>query len=228
MHHKLKAGASRNDRHPFFLPAITKECEPMTSNHLALLGDSIFDNASYVAPSESVIEHLRRTLKSPHACTLLAVDGDVTRQVHAQLQRLPPSTTHLVLSVGGNDALSWLPTLDHPVSSVMEALAHLNHIQTDFTSHYDYLMDRVSERRLPTLVCTIYDAVPGLTPALETALSVFNDVVTRSAMQHRFDILDLRTLLTEAADFSEVSPIEPSGQASQKLARAIADWSVAV
>jgi len=71
MHHKLKAGASRNDRHPFFLPAITKECEPMTSNHLALLGDSIFDNASYVAPSESVIEHLRRTLKSPHACTLL-------------------------------------------------------------------------------------------------------------------------------------------------------------
>ena len=197
----------------------------MTPLHLALLGDSIFDNARYVAASESVIEHVGRALKPPHACTLLAVDGDVTRQVHVQLQKLPPTTTHLVLSVGGNDALSWLPTLDRPVRSVMEALAHLNHIQTDFMSHYEYLMDRMAERRRPTLVCTIYDAVPGLTPALETALSVFNDVVTRSAMQHGFDILDLRTLFTEPGDFSAASPIEPSEQAGRKLARAIVDWA---
>ena len=59
----------------------------------------------------------------------------------------------------------------------------------------------------PTLVCTIYDAVPSLTPALQTALLLFNDVVTRTAMRYPFDVLDLRTLLNEPGDFSERCPL---------------------
>ena len=37
--------------------------------------------------------------------TLLAVDGDTARDVDAQRQRLPADATHLIVSVGGNDAL---------------------------------------------------------------------------------------------------------------------------
>ena len=193
--------------------------------HIALLGDSILDNARYVSAGQSVSDHLSRALPQGAACQLLAVDGDTTRNVHTQLQRLPTTTTHLVLSVGGNDALGWLPTLDRPIRSVMEALDHLNSIQSEFRQHYERLLADVAGLSLPTLVCTIYDAVPGLTPPLQTALSLFNDVVTRTAMRYPFDVLDLRTLLNEPGDFSAKSPIEPSEQAGQKLAASISRWA---
>lgn len=198
----------------------------MTTNpHIALLGDSILDNARYVDVNEAVSDHLRKALPLGTRCSLLAVDGDTTRNVPTQLKRLPASTTHLVLSVGGNDALGWLPTLDRQATSVMDALGHLHLIQSDFRQHYEQLLAGIAQLGKPTLVCTIYDAVPGLTPALQTALSLFNDVVTRTAMRYPFDVLDLRTLLNEPGDFSERSPIEPSEQAGRKLAQSVSQWA---
>jgi lysophospholipase L1-like esterase len=194
--------------------------------HIALLGDSILDNARYVARDQSVCDQLSRSLPQGHPCSLVAVDGDTTRNVFVQLQRLPATATHLVLSVGGNDALAWLPTLDRPCRSVMEAMGHLNHIQSEFRTHYERLLAQLAQLRKPTLVCTVYDAVPGLTTALQTALSLFNDVVTRTAMCHPFEILDLRTLLNEPGDFSAMSPIEPSEQAGRKLAHSIQQWAL--
>ncbi len=196
------------------------------SRHIILLGDSILDNARYVDPNEAVSDHLRRALPLGTRCSLLAVDGDTTRNVPKQLRRLPASASHLVLSVGGNDALGWLPTLDRPANSVMDALAHLHLIQSDFRQHYEQLLADIAQLGKPTLICTVYDAVPGLTPALQTALSLFNDVVTRTAMRYPFDILDLRTLLDEPGDFSERSPIEPSAQAGRKLAQSLSQWAM--
>jgi hypothetical protein len=64
----------------------------------------------------------------------------MARNVHAQIQRLPTSTTHLVLSEGGNGALGWMPTLNRLAASVMGALAHLQIIQSDFRQHYEQLL----------------------------------------------------------------------------------------
>ena len=109
----------------------------MTINsHIVLLGDSILDNARYVETNEAVSDHLSKALPPGTRCSLLAVDGDTTRNVPTQLKRLPASTTHLVLSVGGNDALGWLPTLDRQASSVMDAMCRLHLIQSDFRQHY--------------------------------------------------------------------------------------------
>lgn len=196
----------------------------VTSLHIALLGDSILDNARYVVPGQAVVNHVRQALRPGSACSLVAVDGDTTRNVHAQLQRLPADTTHLVLSVGGNDALAWLPTLNQPAGSVMEALEHLQRIQAEFRQHYEALLEQIRRVNKPTLVLTIYDAVPGLSPALRAALSLFNDVVLRTAMRHPFAIMELRDLLTQPEDYSAASPIEPSEQAGKKLASAISKW----
>ena len=194
-----------------------------TPLHIALLGDSIFDNARYVPGGTAVIDHLRRALPRD-SVTLLATDGDITRDVFGQLQRLPQDTSHLVLSVVGNDALGWLPTLDRPTRSLLEALGHLHTIQAEFQEHYDRLLTQLKSTAKPTLVCTVYDAVPGLTPPLKTALSLFNDVITRGALRHRFDVLDLRELLNEAEDYSAISPIEPSGKAGAKISAEIVRW----
>ena len=106
----------------------------------------------------------------------------------------------------------------------MEALQHLARIQSAFAKDYIAAMQAAHSAGLPTVVCTIYDAVPGLSPPLKTALSLFNDVIVRTAMRHGFDVLDLREWLTEASDYSPKSPIEPSGSGAVKIALGLHRW----
>ena len=73
--------------------------------HVVLLGDSIFDNAAYVAGGPDVVRQLRDILPSGWRATLNALDGAVIADLPQQLQKLPSDATHLVVSVGGNDAL---------------------------------------------------------------------------------------------------------------------------
>ena len=101
--------------------------------HLAILGDSIFDNAAYVAGAPAVIDQVRRNLPSGWQASLLAVDGNVAINVIDQIKRLPASVTHLALSVGGNDALGVLQQLHAPTPlPMLRALKLLTDIQTRY------------------------------------------------------------------------------------------------
>ena len=55
--------------------------------------------------------------------TLCAVDGAKVEDVIWQLSHLPHDTTHLVLSIGGNNALSHIDILENPVNSEAEVLS---------------------------------------------------------------------------------------------------------
>ena len=70
--------------------------------HVVLLGDSIFDNAAYVGGGPGVITQLRAQLSPDWQATLKAVDGSTTEDISDQPAQLPPTATHLVLSVGGS------------------------------------------------------------------------------------------------------------------------------
>ena len=196
----------------------------MTRKHLVLLGDSVFDNHAYVAQGGAVVHHLGRMLPPDDRVSLLAVDGDVSQNIPGQLQKLPSDVTHLAMSVGGNDALGCLPALDASCGSVLEALSRLNELQRQFTNSYRLAVSAVARLGLPCMVCTIYDRVPRLTPPLWTALSLFNDVITREVIRLRLDALDLRELLLDAQDYSVVSPIEPSDVGGRKIASALHHW----
>ena len=93
--------------------------------HVVLLGDSVFDNAAYVGAGPDVVQQLRTVLPDVWQATLLAVDGHVIADVPRQLGRLPNSATHLVVSVGGNDALRTSGVIDRSTRSVDEALGLL-------------------------------------------------------------------------------------------------------
>ena len=73
--------------------------------HIVLLGDSIFDNASYTRGGPDIISQLRQLLRAEWRASLLAKDGATTDDVSSQLQWMPSDASHLVLSVGGNNAL---------------------------------------------------------------------------------------------------------------------------
>jgi hypothetical protein len=190
--------------------------------HAVLLGDSIFDNASYVPGGPPVIRQLQKRLPAGWDATLLAVDGNVTADVAWQLRRLPEGATHLVVSVGGNDALGQSSALFAPAGSTSEALDRLATIGSEFRGNYRQMLRGVLGKSLPTMVCTVYDAIPGLEPAAKAGLAVFNDAILREAFTAQVPVLDLRILCTDAADYSALSPIEPSVAGGDKIAAAVA------
>ena len=189
--------------------------------HLVLLGDSIFDNASYVPGGAPVVEQLRRRLPRGARATLLAVDGAVCASVGPQLRRLPDDATHLFVSVGGNDALGHSGVLEEVDRPAGEVVAALTDVQQTFRHEYRAMLRAVLGAGRPAAVCTVYDAVPGLVSEAVTLLSLFNDVIVREAAREGLAVLDLRLICDEPRDYSTVSPIEPSEQGGHKIVERI-------
>ena len=94
----------------------------VAATHVVLLGDSIFDNSRYTRGEPDVVTHLRGVLPAGALATLLAVDGTVTRSMAQQVSRIPRDATHLVVSIGGNDALGNRNLLEAPAASTADAL----------------------------------------------------------------------------------------------------------
>jgi lysophospholipase L1-like esterase len=191
--------------------------------HVVLLGDSVFDNEAYVGRGPDVVQQLRTVLPGDWQATLLAVDGNVIADVPRQLGRLPDSSSHLVVSVGGNDALRMSGVLERATRSMAEALGLLAEVRERFQAEYRDMLDAVRATARPTALCTIYD--PRYPDSqrrrlASTALALLNDVITREAFARGLSLLDLRVLCGEDADFA--NPIEPSVQGGQKIAEAIA------
>ena len=191
-------------------------------NHIVLLGDSIFDNAAYVPGGPDVVRQLRDILPSGWRATLNALDGAVIADLPQQLQKLPTDASHLVVSVGGNDALDDAGLLERKVSSMAEALDLISGVRERFRSAYARMLDQVLQRRLPVAVCTIYEArfPEAVTRRLAaTALTALNDAITREAFARNIDCIDLRILCDDDRDFA--NPIEPSVHGGAKIAKAI-------
>jgi hypothetical protein len=190
-------------------------------NHVVLLGDSIFDNAVYVPDRPPVIEQVRRGLPTGWKATLVAVDGHTVGHIPIQLPRIPTDATHLVMSIGGNNALMASALLQEPTVSVRKALAVLAEAIGEFRDAYIRMLATVRGRGLPVCVCTIYDAIPSLEAAERTALTGFNDVITRAAITAGIPLIDLRVICTHPDDYSPLSPIEPSVVGGAKIADVI-------
>ncbi len=193
------------------------------ANHVLLLGDSIFDNGAYTGNEPDVVSHLRNILPAGWMATLRAVDGSTTTGLQAQLTNLPPGVSHMVISIGGNDALGNMDILSKAVNSTYEALQIFSARINRFESEYRKAMQAVRRFELPSTACTIYDgnfAEPDIRSAARIALMMFNDVILRQAIENRMQVIDLRLVCTKPEDYA--NEIEPSGQGGKKIASAIA------
>lgn len=191
-------------------------------NHVVLLGDSIFDNAAYVGYGPDVIQQLRALLSADWNASLLAVDGSMTFNVSHQLDRLPADATHLILSIGGNDAINNADILQHSATSTADALNQLASAADQFEYDYYKMLRAVLSRNLPTAICTIYypcfpDA--DVQRLSVTALTVFNDCIIRAAIVNRLPLIDLRLICSDEGDYA--NPIEPSVRGGEKISAAI-------
>lgn len=188
--------------------------------HIVLLGDSIFDNKSYVgARGKDVVTHLREAIPTGWRANLKAIDGSVTENVVGQVQSAPPEATHFVVSVGGNDALRNTDVLQMPANSAAEVLNELANRAASFERRYREMLETVLSKNLPTAVCTIYypnfpDA--GMQKIAVAALAIFNDAIIRQAVLAGLPLLDLRLICNENSDYA--NPIEPSDVGGRKIA----------
>jgi lysophospholipase L1-like esterase len=187
--------------------------------HIALLGDSIFDNGRYTGDEPDVVTHLRALLPAGWTAALCAIDGSVASSVAGQVPRIPAATTLIVVSVGGNDALRSQPLLHAATgSAVWRGLAAA---QAEFAADYRAAMVALKATGRKVLACTIYDGnLPeGEAAAARAALAVFNDTIYRTANELGVPVLELRRVCTEPSDYA--NPIEPSGSGGRKIARAV-------
>jgi len=191
-------------------------------SHLVLLGDSIFDNAAYTKGGPDVVTQVRALLPKSWKASLLAIDGSTTNDVPAQVARLPHDATHIVLSVGGNDALVQLDVLDKPMSSVAEALGALAEIVADFEAHYRVAVAACMATRTSLAVCTIYNCCfddLSFQRVASTTLMLFNDTIIRVAAEYGVPVIELRSVCVPHEDYA--NPIEPSSVGGEKIAQVI-------
>jgi hypothetical protein len=197
-------------------------CEVCSMKHIVLLGDSIFDNKSYVRGGADVVTHLRRQIPQGWSAELRAIDGSVVRNVSAQLARVPAESTHLIVSVGGNDALANADMLNARVSSSAEVFNEMSNRSGQFEKSYREMLRSVLDLGRPVAACSIYyprmDDMVTQKVAV-AALATFNDVIIKQAFLAGVPLIDLRLVCSEDSDYA--NEIEPSESGGEKIARSI-------
>ena len=109
---------------------------------------------------------------------------------------MPGDATHLVLSVGGNDALREAGVLSAGARSVAEAVERLAEVRDRFRSTYEQVLDAAG-RHWPAdgRLHHLRHQLPGAAAALiVAALTLFNDVITRAAFARGVAVIDLRLI----------------------------------
>ena len=180
--------------------------------HIVLLGDSVFDNAAYTGGAPDVVTHLRGLLPARWRATLCAVDGAATRSLALQLECVPGDASHLVISIGGNDAVENADLLSMCVTSSAQALGAFANRLASFEQAYQDAVRKAMALGLPTIVCTIYNGAlePERASIARVGVALFDDVIVRTATSLGLDVLELRHICTEPEDYA--NPIEPSGE----------------
>lgn len=204
--------------------------------HLVLLGDSILDNGRYTSGGPDVVAQVRRLLPNEWKASLLAVDGSTTKDIERQMQHLPKDATHLVLSVGGNDAIMNSSLLGFSLfgfgsaaSASAGALQEMAQVSEEFANSYRSAIDVCLNRRLPLVVCTIYNCCfpdASYQRLITTGLAIFNDVIVSAAIERRLPIIDLRLICSEPADYANANRAVLGGRRKDREDnRRLSRWS---
>jgi hypothetical protein len=189
---------------------------------LALVGDGILANGAHTKGAPDSAAALRQLLPA-WTVSLVAGEGSTMSDVESQLVKLPANVDLAVLSVGGNDAMRHVDLLQLPAASSGETLDALIAMADGFAGIYERVVKSVRERVPRLVLCTMYEPpLVGKNTAnrARVLLTMLNDGVFRAAYRRGLDVLELRAICTDAADFTQ--QISPSATGAAKIARAIA------
>ena len=159
--------------------------------------------------------------------------------------------THIVTSIGGNDLLQNISFLQmtSKLSEVMDKNARIGkwgarelnpsrnkvfeetyfEIIKPMQQEYESIVANLSNYRAKLLLCTVYegdlvdsDEFSDVIYSSKTMLSIFNDLVYRTAQKYNGEVLELRDIFVTSEDYA--NPIEPSHIGGKKFAKEIVRW----
>eukprot|EP01006_Ploeotia_vitrea_P022398 TRINITY_DN54808_c0_g1_i1.p1 TRINITY_DN54808_c0_g1~~TRINITY_DN54808_c0_g1_i1.p1 ORF type:complete len:235 (+),score=20.54 TRINITY_DN54808_c0_g1_i1:86-790(+) len=212
---------------------------------IVLVGDSVFDNKTYVKKGavtdnythpelgSSVIEHLQEREENSVLC---AEDGAIISQVREQLPHIPTDATHVFVSCGGNDLLIQQGTVMSQILQGTDKDIAVANLGAELSNKYLQLFEELKLLNRPTAVCFIYNpcytksqANPNPRVVTEQTLlqqwapevikQVNQSVILPLAQQFKFAVLDLQTLFNDASCYA--NPIEPSVEGGRRIAELV-------
>ena len=205
---------------------------------IALLGDSVFDNETYVKSREKAVESVVRTLG--YDCKLYAVDGAVISDVYSQIDKVKTelkSNDIIILSIGGNNALGTLSLVYNNIHlSVDKLLLLLNDFLLEFEEELDSLYSHMSGtfRKLPICTTNIYYPCfdfqdrnlffhslkeRGHHQKILKLVDSLNAIIQRKAKEYSFRLVDINSAFHSKIFYA--NEIEPSFEGSKLLANLI-------
>ena len=195
-----------------------------SAKHVVLLGDSVFDSRPYLRGMPDMAARLETLLPGVQVASA-AVSGSRIADIAEQLVRKPPDATHLIVSIGGNDLLDAARRLGASAGGVGQSLGRLTGAFSEFRTRYAAVCAQIAKLRTPAALCTIYEPAlgdPFLRQLGSAALHVVNGTIQSEAAKAGLDMVDLRAICREPADFFD--PIHPSARGADKIAAALAGW----
>ena len=199
-------------------------------NKLVLLGDSTIDNKVYVEPGElSVKEHLDSLVD--YEVLQIALDGAITDDVlNNQIDLIPADTTHILLSIGGNDLLQEIDFLYQDLKYTPKRLLEtVIGLLSPVAENYETIVKQLSTNRAKLLCATVYEGnlvgsveFDSISNSSKAMVSLLNDSIFRICDEYKLDTLDLRNIFVSPEDYA--NPIEPSHEGGLKFAKKIKEW----
>jgi hypothetical protein len=188
------------------------EADQPLIRHIVLLGDSLLRARADIAQEPGKLEGTILPQTRNQWRLTLVTSADVEREGGAPM--LPADASHIVIFVEGNDAIEKSGLLLTQPKSYREALQRLALAADEFERNVQQLIRVALASRLPTVVCTMLPPRyrdPGEQQAAYTALAVFNDRISRRAIEAQLSIIDLRLVCNEAEDYANPRMLSPAG-----------------
>jgi lysophospholipase L1-like esterase len=183
---------------------------PIKTESIILVGDSILKNNSYVLEEKSV-EKLLSTKTDAHIYCFAVNDSiikDAQEQVNILPQHLNEPSTCIFLSIGGNDILKGID----PVSSIFRQYMDL----------VDLMKERMDKTKI--VLINLYYPTDEKYEKYYSSIKRWNELVDAYAKDNDLKLLDASTILFKEEDFT--SEIEPSIIGGEKLANEISKISI--
>lgn len=191
-----------------------KVVEYLTNNEdIVLVGDSILENSDYVPKNKSVKDEIFKKHKN---MIMLAKDNSKINDIEKQLKKMPKhlnkKTTHLIISVGGNDILE-----EYQNKKASEITTE--EIDKLFIKYRTVLENIKKNYKMKLVLVNIYLPVASSHVKLHKVIREWNRRQKSYARNKKMKILAIADKFDEPKHFT--NKIEPSQEGSKIIAKQI-------
>jgi len=194
----------------------TKVIEYLTNNEdIVLVGDSILENSKYVPKNKSVKDEIFKKHKN---MLMLAEDDSKIRDIEKQLKKMPKhlnkKSTHLIISVGGNDILE-------KYEKKKESDITTKKIDELFIEYRTLLENIKKNYKMKIVLVNIYLPLAESHVKLHKVIREWNRRQKSYARAKQIKILAIADKFDEPKHFTK--KIEPSAEGSKIIAKQVLD-----